>query len=117
MLSVFLLHCLAAELTAGGVNIAPQLAAYRSGHAVALQPLLEGRHPAAGLEGALLHIVERESGSHAPASPSGAEPADLPASRVVNSVDHGVFKGDPPAGLFKIPVAGGEQLLHVLGSG
>lgn len=31
---------------------------------------------------------------------------------VVNSVNHGVFIGDPSAGLFKIPAAGGEQLLH-----
>ena len=34
---------------------------------------------------------------------------------VIDTVDHGVLKGDPPPGLFKIPVAGVKQLLHVIG--
>ncbi len=38
MLSVFLLHCLAAELTAGGVNIAPSLR-----RTVAVMPWLSSR--------------------------------------------------------------------------
>ena len=33
-------------------------------------------------------------------APAASGPADPPASRVVDPVDHGVFKGDPPPGLF-----------------
>lgn len=79
---------------------------------MALQPLLEGRHPPAGLEGALLHIVEGNQ-VHMPRRPLQvpSQQICLPVG-VVNSVNHGVFIGDPSAGLFKIPAAGGEQLLH-----
>ena len=34
---------------------------------------------------------------------------------VVDAVDHGVLKGDPPSRLLEIPAAGAKQLLHVAG--
>ena len=41
---------LAAQLAAGGVDIPAQTPPHRGGDAVGLQPLLEGRNAAAGLE-------------------------------------------------------------------
>ena len=35
---------------------------------------------------------------------------------IVHAVDHGVLKADAAACLLKIPVAGGKQLLHVIGA-
>ena len=34
---------------------------------------------------------------------------------VIDAVDHGVLKGDAPPGLAEIVVAGGEELLHIVG--
>ena len=48
-------------------------------------------------------------------------PGDAPGDKVrlpvvvVDAVDHGVFKGDAAARLLEVIVAGGEQLLHVIG--
>ena len=70
----------AAQLAAGGVDIAAQLAADRNGNAVALQPLLKSGHPAAGLQRALLHIIERDQVHMAGRPLQHAGPADQPAS-------------------------------------
>ena len=35
---------------------------------------------------------------------------------IVNAVDHGIFEADAAARLFKIPVAGGKQFLHIIGA-
>ena len=96
----------------GGVDVAPQPAPDGHGDPVALQALLEGRHPAAGLQG-LSSTSLRGSGSHGPASPSAGRPAGPPAgpSRSPPSI-MAYSWGDPPPGGLKIPAAGVHQLLH-----
>ena len=106
------LHGLPPQLSAGGVDVAPQLPAHRDGDPLALQALLEGGHPAAGLQGALLHMVQGDQVyvSRRALQVPGQQ-IRLPVG-VVHPVDHGVLVGDAPAGLFKIPAAGGKELLH-----
>lgn len=33
---------------------------------------------------------------------------------VIDAIDYGVLKGDPPSGSLKIIVAGGKELLHII---
>ena len=77
--------------------------------------LLERRHTAAGLQGAFHHVVEGNEIHMA------RHPVELPGDQirlpvvVVDAVDHGVLKGNPPPGLLEIPVAGLKQLLYIIG--
>ena len=109
------LHGLSPQLAAGGIDIPAETAAHRRRQAVGLQPLLKRRDAAAGLELAFDHVVERDQ-IDVPRHPADAlgEQVGLPVV-VVHAVDHRVLKRDAAAGFLKIAVAGGEQLLHVVG--
>ena len=80
-----------------------------------LQSLLKCRDAAAGLEFALDHVVERNEVDVPRHSVNAlGEQVGLPVV-VVHAVDHCVLKRNAAACLSKIAVAGGEQLLHVVG--
>ena len=80
-----------------------------------LEALLERGNAPAGLELALDHVVEGDQ-VYMPrhAADLLRQQIRLPVV-VVHAVDHRVFKRDAAAGLLKIAVASGEQLLHVVG--
>ena len=79
------------------------------------QPFLERRHTPGWLQRAFLHIVQRNQVYVSRHSPQlFCNEVRLPVM-VIDSVDHGVLKGNPPPCFFKIPMAGVKQLLHIVG--
>ena len=109
--SVFLIF--SSQLAAGGIDVSAQGAAHGGGDAPILQRFLESSHcgPGAGLQGALLHMVERdqiEMGGQA------LEPAQQLFGirfRIVDPIDHGILEADAPGGLRVVPAAGVQKLL------
>ena len=105
---------LSSQLAAGGVDVAAQASADGGRHAQALQLLLEGRDAAAGLVGALHHVVQGDHIDVAGHTPElFGDQLRLPVV-VVDAVDHGVLEADAAACLFEVAVAGIEQLLHII---
>ena len=85
-----------------------------AGMPLSLQRFLEAQHRLrqARLQRAFRHVVQRDE-VHMRRDP--AQTADellCHLRRVVDIADHGIFKGDPSPGLFKVAAAGIEELLH-----
>lgn len=103
-----------AQLAAGRIHIAAELAAHSDIHARLLQnadeclEMLRRGRP----ECALFYVVERDEVHVRTDAPRvlGQQPGML--RRVVHAVDHGVFKGNAPAGRFIIPGAGVDERRH-----
>ncbi|MPN59310.1 hypothetical protein SDC9_207031 [bioreactor metagenome] len=76
------------------------------------QPLLKRRRPFGRLERAFYHVVQWDE-IHMPRHPPQLfrNEVRLPVA-IVYAVNHGVLKGDAPSCFPKVPMAGGEQLLH-----
>ena len=102
------------QLAARGIHIAAELAAHGDIDARLLQnadeclEMLRRRRP----ERALFHVVERDEVDVRADAPRVLCQKLCVLRRVIHTIDHGVFKGNAPAGRFIIPGAGIDERRH-----